>query len=108
MVNGGDVLLNLRGVPNMVETMALTGDMVGLTLIETSKSWVLCGVTIPKVCVGLNLSTVKDTVEAMVEVGPFMEKGGAAIQKVGLFGSKYGKGGGDALCLLGEGDDKGV
>ena len=54
---------------------------------------------------GLKLSTVKDTVEAAVEVGSSMDKGGAAIPKVGLFGSKYGKGGGDALCLLGEGDD---
>ena len=57
---------------------------------------------------GLKLSTVKDTVEAMVEVSPSMDKGGAAIPKVGFSGSKYGKGGGDALCLLGEGDDKGV
>ena len=44
----------------------------------------------------------------MVEVGPSMDKGGEAIPKVGLFGSKYGKGGGDGLFLLGEGDDKGV
>ena len=46
MVNGVDVLLNLRGVPNMVETMSLVDDMVGLTLTETLESRVLCGVTI--------------------------------------------------------------
>ena len=38
MVNGVDVLLNPRGVPNMVETMALTNDTVGLTLAKTSES----------------------------------------------------------------------
>ena len=105
MVNGVDVLLNPRGVPNMVETMVVMDDTVGLTLTETSESLVLCGVTIPEVCVGLKISTVKDTIEAVVEVGPSMDKGGASIPKEGLFGSKYGKGGGDALCLLGEGDE---
>ena len=89
----------------MVETMALTDDMVGLTLTETSESLFLCGVTIMDDGVGLNLSTVKDTIEATVEVGPSIDKGGATIPKVGLFGSKYGKGGGDALFLLGEGDE---
>ena len=49
MVNGVDVLLNLRGVPNMVETMALIDDSMGLTLTETSESLVLCGVTILEV-----------------------------------------------------------
>ena len=48
MVNMVDVVLNSRGVPNMVKTMALTDDMVGLTLTETSKYLVLCGVTIPE------------------------------------------------------------
>ena len=105
MVNGVDILLNLRGVTNMVETMALIDDTVGLTLTETSESLVLCGVTILDDGVGLKLSIVKDTVEAAVEVGPSMDKRRAAIPKVGLFGSKYGKGGGDALCLLGEGDE---
>ena len=57
---------------------------------------------------GLKHSVVKDTVEAAVEVGLSMDKEGAAIPKVRLFGSKYGKGGGDALCLLGEGDEEGV
>ena len=92
----------------MVETMALIDDMVGFMLAETSGSWVVDSVTIPEVCVGLKLSIVKDTEEVAVEVGPSMNRGGAAILKVGLFRSKYGKGGGDSLCLLGEGGGKGV
>ena len=92
----------------LVETTTLADDMVGLTLTETSESWVLWGVTIPEVCVGLKLSAVKDTEEVAVEVGPSMDRGGATIPKVGLFGSKYGKGRGDGLCLFGDGDDKGV
>ena len=92
----------------MVETMALADDTVGLTLTDTSKSQVLCGVTLSEVCVGLKLFVVKDIVETVVEVGPFMDKGGVAVPKVGLFGSKYGKGGSDALFLLGEGDGKGI
>ena len=105
MVNWLDVLLNPGGVPNMVETMALMDDTVGLTLMETLESLVLGGVTIPDDGVGLNLSIVKDTIEAMIEVGPSIDKGGAKIPKVGLFGSKYRKGGGDALCLSEEGDE---
>lgn len=54
---------------------------------------------------GLKLSIVKDIVEATVEVGLSMDKGGTTIPKVGLFRSKYGKGGGDALCLSREGDE---
>ena len=92
----------------MVEIMALTNDTVGFTIVETSESQVHDGVTIPKVCVGLELSVVKDIEEAAVEVGPSIDRGGAAIPKVGLFGSKYGKGGGDSPCLLGEGGNKGV
>ena len=56
----------------------------------------------------LKFSIVKDTVEVVVEVCPSMDKGGAAIPKVGLFESKYGKGGSDALFLLGDGGGKGV
>ena len=48
-MNGDDVLLNPSRLPNMVETMALTDDTVGFTLVETSESWVLDGVTIPEV-----------------------------------------------------------
>ena len=44
----------------------------------------------------------------MVEVGPSFDKGGVAIPKVGLFGSKYGKDGGDDSCLLEEGSVEGV
>ena len=57
---------------------------------------------------GLKLSVVKYTIEATVQVSPSMDKGGVAIPKVGLFESKYGKGGGDGLFLFGQGDDKGV
>ena len=92
----------------MVETMALIDDTVRFPLAETSRSQVLDGVTIPEVCAGLELSVVKDIEEAAVEVGPSMDRGGAAIPKVGLFRSKYGKGGGDGLGLFGEGEDKGV
>ena len=87
----------------MVETMALIDDTMGLTFTETLESLVLYGVTIPDVCVELKLSALKDTIEVVVEVGPSMDKGGATISKVGLFRSKYGKGGGDGLYLLGEG-----
>ena len=107
-MNGDDVLLDPSRVPNMVETMALTDDIVRFTFVEISESWVCDGVTIPKVCAGLELSVVKDTEEAAVEVGPSIDRGGATISKVGLFGSKYGKGGGDGLDLFGEGEDKGV
>ena len=41
---------------------------------------------------GLTLSVEKDVKEAAVEVGPSMDKGGATIPKVGLLGSKNGKG----------------
>ena len=92
----------------MVETMALTNDTVGFTLAETSKSQVRDGVTIPKVCVGLELSVVKDTEEAAIEVGLSIDRCGVAIPKVGLFGSKYGKGVGDGLALFVEGEEGGV
>ena len=59
-------------------------------------------------CVGLALLAVKDTEEAVVEFSPSIGSGGAAILKVGLFGSKYGKGGGDDSCLLEEGSVEGV
>ena len=69
----------------MVETMALADDMVGFTFAETSEFQVCDGVTIPEVCAGLELSVVKDTEEVAVEVGPSINRGGAAIPKVGLF-----------------------
>ena len=92
----------------MVVTMALIDDIVGSTFVETSESQVRDGVTILEVCVGLSLSMVKDTKEAVVEVGLSIDSGGLAIPKVGLFGSKYGKGGGDGLGLFEEGKDIGV
>ena len=115
MVDGVDVLSNLGRVPNMVETMALMEDTVGLTPTNTLEYLVRRGgVTLPNdgvmflVILGLRLSVVKDTVEVMVdEVGPSINKGGAVIQNVGLLGSKYGKGGGYTLSLLGEGGEGG-
>lgn len=69
------------------------------------------GVTIPDdgvMVLALRISAVKDTLESTVdEVGPSINKGGAAIPNVGLSGSKYGKGGGDTLSLLGEGGEGG-
>ena len=92
----------------MVETMALTDDTVGFMLVETSESRVLDGVTIPEVCVGLELSVVKDTKEVVVEASPSMDRDGEAIPKVGLFGSKYGKGVGDGLAFFGESEEGGI
>lgn len=92
----------------MVETMALTDDTVGFTFVETLESQVHDGVTIAEVCAGLELLVVKETEEAMIEVGPSIDRGGATIPKVGLFGLNYGKGSGDGLGLFEEGEDKGV
>ena len=99
-MNGDEVLVDPSGVPNMVETMALIDDTVGFTFIETSESQVWDGFTISDVCAGLVLSVVKDTEEATVEAGPSIDSGRAAIPKVGLFRSKYGKGGGDDPYFL--------
>jgi hypothetical protein len=107
-VNGDVVLVDPSGVPNMVETMALIDDTVGLTFVETSEPRVCDGVTISNVCVGLALSAVKDAKEAAVELGPSMDSGEEAIPKVGLFGSKYGKGEYDGSFLLEEGGVEGV
>ena len=53
---------------------------------------------------GLRLSAMKDPVEDTVdEVSPSISKGGTANPNVGLSGSKNGKGGGDTLCLFGDG-----
>ena len=86
----------------MVETMALTDDTVGFTFVETSESLVRDAVTILEVCVGLEISAVKNTEEDTIEVSPSIDRGGAEILKVGLLGSKYGKGGGDDPFLLKE------
>ena len=79
-----------NGVPSMVETMALIDNTVGVD--ETSEPRIGDGVTISDVRVGLMLSVEKDVEEATVELRPSMDKGGAAISKVGLLGSKNGKG----------------
>ena len=89
----------------MVKTMALIDDTVGFIFVETSESRVRDSVTISDVCVGLTLSVVKDTEEAAVELGPSIDNVGAAISKVGLFRSKYRKGGGDDLGFFAEGKD---
>lgn len=107
-MNGDVVLVDPSGLPNIVETMALIDDTVGFTFVETSESRVCDGLTISDVCVGLMLSVVKDIKEVAVELGPSMDSGGVAILKVGLFGSKYGKGGGDGLGFFAEGKDTGV
>ena len=91
-MNRDEVLVDPSGVPNMVKTMALIDDTMGFTFVETSESRVHDGVTISDVCAGLALSAVKDVEEAVVELGHSIDSGGAAIPKVGLFGSKYGKG----------------
>ena len=79
-----------NGVPSMVETMALIDDTLGVD--ETSEPRIGDGVTILEVCAGLALSAEKDAEGVVVELIPSMDKGGAAIPKVGLLGSKNGKG----------------
>ena len=112
MVDGVDAPSNPGGVPNMVETMTLIEDTVGLTPKKTLESLVRGGGVIALVdgvmVLGFRISIVKDTMEAAVnEVGSSISKGGDASPNVGLSGSKYGKGGGDTLSLLGEGDEGG-
>ena len=70
--------------------MALIADTVGVG--ETSKPRMCDTVTISDVCAGLVLSAEKDAEEVAVELRPSMDKGGAANPKVGLLGSKNGKG----------------
>jgi hypothetical protein len=99
----------------MVETVALMEDTMGLTPTKTLESLIRRGgVTAPNdgfmvlVISGLRISIVKDIVEATVdEVGPSINKGGVGIPNVGLSRSKYRKGGGDTLSLLGEGGEGG-
>ena len=79
-----------NAVPSMVETMALIDDKVGVD--ETSEPRICDGVTISEVCAGLALSVEKDAKEAAVELRPSIDKSGAVIPKVGLLGSRNGKG----------------
>ena len=106
-----DAPLKLKGVPNMVETMALIEDRVGVAPIQRLGLLVCSrgitpmvdGVKVPTIS-RLRLSAVKDTVEATIEeIDPSMSRSWVASPNVGLSGSKYGKGGGDTLCLFGEG-----
>ena len=48
--------------------------------------------TIFEVCTGITLSAEKDVEGAAVDLRPSMDKVGAASPKVGLLGSKNGKG----------------
>ena len=86
MVSAEDVLMDPKGVPNMVETTALIDDMVGG--VETSEPRTCDGVTISEVRTGLALSAKKDVEEATVELRPSMEESGAGIPDVGLLGSR--------------------
>ena len=89
-MNGDVVLVDPSGVPSMVETMALIDDAVRVDV--TSEPRVCDGITISDVRAGFALSAEKDAEEAAVELGSSMDNGGVAITKVGLLGSKYGKG----------------
>ena len=99
----------------MVETMALIEDTVGVAPTERL-GFLVCGggvtptvdgVKVPTTS-GLRISAVKDTVEFTVEeADPSMSRSGDASPNVRLSRSKYGKGGGDTLCLLGEGNGGG-
>ena len=62
MVSGEDVLMDPKGVPNMVETTALIDDTVGG--VETSEPRTCDRVTISEVRTGLVLSVEKDVEEA--------------------------------------------
>ena len=89
-MNSDDVIADPNGVPSMVETMALIDDTVGVGEASEPR---MCGtVTMSEVCAGLALSAEKDVEEAVVELGLSIDKGGAVIPKVGLLGSKMGKG----------------
>jgi hypothetical protein len=104
MVSGEDVLMDPKGVPNMVETTALIDDTVGGG--ETSEPRTCDGVTISEVHAGLVLSAEKDAKEAAVELRPSMDESGAVIPNVGLLGSRKGKdcynGSNESLCLAAE------
>ena len=84
------MIVDPNGLPSMVETMALIDDTVGID--EASEPRMCGSVTISEVHARLVLSVEKDAKEAAVELGPSMDKGGATIPKMGLLGSKNGKG----------------
>ena len=88
-MNNDVSLVDPNGVPNMVETMALIDDTVGVD--ETSEPRTCDGVTISEVRMGLAFSAEKDAKEAVVELRPSMDESGAVIPNVGLLGSRNGK-----------------
>ena len=104
MVSGEDILMDPKGVPNMVETTALIDDTVGG--VETSEPRTCDGVTISEVHTRLALSAEKDVEEAAVELRPSMDESGAVIPNVGLLGSGKGNdwynGSNESLCLVAE------
>ena len=89
-MNDDDFIVDPNGVPSMVETMALIDDTVGVD--EASEPRMCGSVTISEVRRGLALLVEKEVEESVVELGPSMDKGGATILKMGLLGSKNGKG----------------
>ena len=86
----------LEGFPNMVETMALIDDTVGVAPTKRLGLLVFLGGVTPMVdgvivptMLGLRILEVKDIVEAMVEdVDSSISRGGVASPNVGLSGSK--------------------
>ena len=111
IVDEVDAPSKLEGVPNMLETMALMEDIVGVSPTERVGLLVFGGGVTPTVdgfivptVSGLRISAVNETVEVAIEMADLsMSRSGVASPNVGLSGSKYGKGGGDTLCLFGEG-----
>jgi hypothetical protein len=89
MVSGEDILTDLKGVPNMVETTALIDDTVGG--VETSEPRTCDGITISEVPTRLTLLAEKDVEGAVVELIPSIEESGAVIPNVGWLGSSKGK-----------------
>ena len=96
MVDEVDTPSVLKGVPNIVETMARIVNMAGVEPTERFKFLVLGrGITptidgvIASTVSGLMLSEVKEIVEATLEdTDPSISSGGAACPNVGLPGSK--------------------
>ena len=88
-MSGEDVLMDPKGVPNMVETMTQIDDTVGG--VETSEPRTCDGVTISEEPTGLTLLAEKDAEEVVVEFRHSIEENGAVIPNVGWAGSSKGK-----------------
>ena len=96
IVDEVDDPLKLEGITNMVETMALIEDIVGVAPTKRL-GFLVCGGGVTQivegvkvlVVSGLMLSVVKDTVEATVEeADPSISRSGAVGPNVGLSESK--------------------